>query len=99
MNCRVTPGNLDSLYPIRRDPRSRLLWGSVFVLPQWLESWWREFGAGAEQNVCIVEEDGDVIGVAPLMVRDGTASFIGSTDVCDYMDFVVAPGKEGDWDR
>jgi CelD/BcsL family acetyltransferase involved in cellulose biosynthesis len=27
------------------------------------------------------------------MVKEGNASFIGSPDVCDYMDFVVAPGK------
>ncbi len=28
------------------------------------------------------------------MFKDGRASFISSADVCDYMDFVVAPRKE-----
>ena len=28
------------------------------------------------------------------MVNTGKASFVGSADVCDYMDFVIVPGKE-----
>jgi len=38
-----------------------------------------------------------VIGVAPLLVREGKASLVGSVDVCDYLDFVVAPGMERDF--
>jgi len=35
-----------------------------------------------------------VVGVAPLLVRDGVTAFVGSPDVCDYLDFVVQPGME-----
>jgi CelD/BcsL family acetyltransferase involved in cellulose biosynthesis len=94
MEHKVARGSIESLHSIRRDARSLLRWEPVFVLPQWLEAWWNAFGSGAEQYVCTVAEDGDVIGIAPLMVRDGTASFIGTADVCDYLDFVVVPGKE-----
>ncbi len=39
--------------------------------------------------------DGDeIIGIAPLMTRDGTALLVGDTDVCDYLDFIVKPGRE-----
>jgi CelD/BcsL family acetyltransferase involved in cellulose biosynthesis len=38
-----------------------------------------------------------VVGIAPLMVRDEVAGLIGSTDVCDYLDFIVAPGREADF--
>jgi CelD/BcsL family acetyltransferase involved in cellulose biosynthesis len=31
------------------------------------------------------------------MVRENTASIIGSPDVCDYLDFIVAPGEESDF--
>ncbi|HAZ31845.1 MAG TPA: hypothetical protein DCY61_03990, partial [Dehalococcoidia bacterium] len=42
--------------------------------------------------------DGDaVIGVAPLLLKGNRASFMGSPDVCDYLDFVVAPEREGDF--
>jgi CelD/BcsL family acetyltransferase involved in cellulose biosynthesis len=35
-----------------------------------------------------------VLGLAPLQVKGDSASFIGSTDVCDYFDFIITPGKE-----
>jgi len=44
-----------------------------------------------------VRQDGEVIGIAPVMVKSRRASFIGSIDVCDYLDFVVVPGKEEDF--
>lgn len=94
MSHQLTRQSLESLTASWKDQRHRLRWDSIFVLPHWLQAWWREFGAGAEEYLCNVMEDGDVIGIAPLMVKDGRASFIGSAAVCDYMDFVVAPGEE-----
>lgn len=47
-----------------------------------------------------IREVGDgsaIIGLALLMVKDNTAYFIGGTDVCDYQDFIVAPGGEGNF--
>lgn len=40
-----------------------------------------------------VEKGEDLIGIAPLRVQDAEASFIGAPDVCDYLDFVTAPGR------
>jgi CelD/BcsL family acetyltransferase involved in cellulose biosynthesis len=41
-----------------------------------------------------VRYQGKAVGIAPLLVRNDTASFIGSSDICDYLDFVVEPGNE-----
>ncbi len=64
------------------------------MLPVWLEVWWRVFGSGAEPYLGVVRQGEEIIGIAPLILEDKTASIIGSADVCDYLDFVVAPGRE-----
>jgi CelD/BcsL family acetyltransferase involved in cellulose biosynthesis len=74
-----------------------LRWNSPFVLPPWLKVWWQELGAEAELYLSSVRQGERVIGVAPLLVREGKASLVGSVDVCDYLDFVVAPGREQDF--
>lgn len=63
------------------------------MLPRWLKVWWQAFGQGAQTYLFDVRENNEVTGIAPLMVKEGKAAFIGSADVCDYMDFVIAPGK------
>jgi CelD/BcsL family acetyltransferase involved in cellulose biosynthesis len=74
-----------------------LRWDCIFVLPHWLEIWWNEFGAKGDLYLCAVRKSGVVIGIAPLLLRDEEAFFIGSDDVCDYLDFVVVPGREHDF--
>jgi len=97
MSYTVTQESFDSLTSYWINSGHRLKWGSVFVLPPWLEVWWREFQSGAELYLGAVRQQSDIIGIAPLQVKGEKASFIGSADVCDYMDFVVAPGMESDF--
>lgn len=94
MDYETTPLDLDMLRSRWPELRRRMRWEPLFMLPAWLDAWWCEFGEGSQSHILEVKEDGDAIGIAPLRVRDGTASLIGSADVCDYMDFVAAPGKE-----
>jgi CelD/BcsL family acetyltransferase involved in cellulose biosynthesis len=93
----VTLEDLSSLTALWKDPAAGLTWTSPFVLPPWLSTWWQHFGAGFESHIAAVRDDGRVIGVAPLKLSGQTASIIGSKDVCDYLDFVVAPGREDDF--
>jgi CelD/BcsL family acetyltransferase involved in cellulose biosynthesis len=93
----VTQESFESLDYYWRDSGNHLKWGSVFVLPVWLKAWWKVFGGGAELYLCTVKDGVEVIGIAPLMVKNGSVSFIGSADVCDYSDFVVLPGREADF--
>ena len=67
----------------------------VFASPTWLRVWWEEFGAGRDLILLSVRREGELVGVAPLM-RDGDdhLCFAGDTEICDYMDFIAAPGEE-----
>ncbi len=78
---------------LQHDIRRKL----IFTVPVWLEIWWQTFGAGADLCLLTVKCDERIIGIAPLMMREAIASFIGSSDVCDYLDFIVAPEMERDF--
>lgn len=97
MDYTVTQENFTSLTSYWVNSRYKLRWEPIFVLPMWLEVWWRVFGSGAEPYLGVVRQGEEIIGIAPLILEDKTASIVGSADVCDYLDFVVAPGREKDF--
>jgi CelD/BcsL family acetyltransferase involved in cellulose biosynthesis len=74
-----------------------LRWSSVFVLPAWLKVWWEAFATEGELYLRTVRDGEKLIGFAPLLVNGDTASFIGSSDVCDYLDFVIDSGRGNDF--
>ena len=82
--------SLASYWP---SPRFPLRWDCIFVLPPWLEVWWQHFGPMADLYLCAVKQKETIIGIAPLLLRGEEASFIGSDNVCDYLDFIIAPGN------
>jgi CelD/BcsL family acetyltransferase involved in cellulose biosynthesis len=90
----VTLESFDSLTSYWLKSKSLLMWNCIFVLPPWLEVWWHDFGSEAELYLGAIRKDGTIAGIAPLLLRGTEASFIGSTDLCDYLDFVIVPGKE-----
>ena len=67
---------------------------TVFVTPWWQRTWWRHFGAGSELRILSIRENGAVLGIAPLMLRDGVVGFIAGADLCDYADILVSNGNE-----
>ncbi len=89
----VTLESLDSLFGYWRNPRYPLRWNYPFVLPNWLKAWWGVFGKGLSASILSVSGGEEPIGIAPLVVRGERACFIGDRDVCDCMDFIVAPEK------
>jgi CelD/BcsL family acetyltransferase involved in cellulose biosynthesis len=94
MSYTYDPLSFDSLESSLIDLSHKLKWDSVFVLPRWLKVWWQASGEDSKLYLFEVKQDKNIIGITPLMVKEDKAYFIGSADVCDYMDFVVAPGKE-----
>ena len=94
MSYTLTVESLDGVTSSWNELRHCLKWGSIFVLPAWLKVWWEAFGCGAELYLRTLRQGEKVIGLAPLLVNKETASFIGSADVCDYLDFVIIPGRE-----
>jgi len=93
----VTSESFESLTSYWLESRSHSIWDCIFTLPPWLEVWWHEFGSKAELYLCAVRQGGTITGIAPLLLRGTEAFFIGSADVCDYLDFVVVPGREVDF--
>jgi CelD/BcsL family acetyltransferase involved in cellulose biosynthesis len=93
----VTLESFDSLTSYWLDSRDSAIWDCIFVLPPWLEVWWHDFGSDAELYLGAFRKGGTITGVAPLLLRGTEASFIGSGDLCDYLDFVIVPGKEVDF--
>ncbi len=93
-SLKTTPEDFDSLTACYTDPDSNLRWDTVFVLPSWLRVWWKSFGTGKELYLRAVRRGEKIIGIAPLQIRNNTASVIGSINVCDYQDFVTTPGME-----
>ncbi len=72
-----------------------LMFPSVFVTPAFLESWWQSFHEEkSEASIMSIWSGENLLGIAPLQIKDSVASFIGSPDVCDYLDFITVPGKE-----
>ena len=66
----------------------------IFVTPQWQSAWWQVFGHDYELQLLSIDDGQELVGIAPLKRREGVLSFIGSPDVCDYMDFIAGQGKE-----
>jgi len=97
MSYTISEDSLDDLDTYWADSRQNLNWPSVFVLPAWLQVWWQVFGSGFEPFIRTVRQGERIIGIAPLMIKEETALLIGDTDVCDYLDFIIAPGMEDDF--
>ena len=70
---------------------------TVFQTYEWHASWWHVFGADSQPLVLLAELDGQLVGIAPLMLshrrvlgrRQRVVEFIGSR-TSDYCDFLVA---------
>jgi len=94
MDSSINLESFESAWSYWQNPDSGLDWNCVFVLPPWLSTWWREFGREATPNLVSIRQGEDLLGLAPLMIEGDRASFIGSADICDYLDFIVVPGRE-----
>ncbi len=95
----ITEETLDSLTRLWADHDNRLPWHCLFVSPPWLKAWIDRFNGTAIPYLRAVRVADDVVGVAALMIDHNChcASFAGDTSVCDYLDFVIAPGRETDF--
>jgi CelD/BcsL family acetyltransferase involved in cellulose biosynthesis len=77
--------------------------GNMFLGPEWLEPWWKQFGEGRELQTLSVRESGRLIGVLPLFAEDVRVggvqvrrlAFMGDGETgCDCMDVLAEPGRE-----
>lgn len=74
---------------------------TIFSTWEWLATWWKHFGKDRKLVLLLAEEDGRVLGIAPLMysvhkmfgLRMGKIEFVGTPD-SDYADFILAEKSE-----
>jgi CelD/BcsL family acetyltransferase involved in cellulose biosynthesis len=74
---------------------------SPFFLHDWLSTWWRHHGEGAELSVHVVRRGGRLAGAAPLFVTRHlgvrVAKFMGGTESAGALaDLLVSPGAGAD---
>ena len=68
---------------------------TIFITPWWQQLWWNRYGNDDSELEILSIRDGDtLLGIAPLMTRGDTLSFLGDTDLFDYHDFLVREGCE-----
>ena len=86
--------SFDGLDSDWRAIQSKVTYSSIFSSPEWSRTWWEHFGNGSRLYLGSVKTDSRTIGIAPLVIRENAACFIGSIDLCDYLDFIIEPGEE-----
>lgn len=63
---------------------------TFFDQQTWQKTWWSEFGGDSELKLLVVRsESGDANMIAPMMIDGSALSFLGSTDLVDYHDFLT----------
>jgi CelD/BcsL family acetyltransferase involved in cellulose biosynthesis len=74
---------------------------SPFLLHDWLSTWWRHYGEGAELSVHVARRGSRLVGAAPLQIRRHlgvrVAAFVGGgQSVGALADLLVAPDEGAD---
>ena len=79
---------------------SRSRFQNPFLTPLWIEIWLKHFGKSLEAKVILVRApEGALLAVGAFSTSTGEGgkqglTLLGSTDVCDYRDLVIAKGWE-----
>jgi CelD/BcsL family acetyltransferase involved in cellulose biosynthesis len=66
----------------------------LFSSCDWSELWWKHFGLDSQLHLLAIRDNDQYIGIAPLRIQENAFRFIGSDNVCDFLDFIIMPGKE-----
>lgn len=68
---------------------------TIFLTNEWQRTWWECLGDGELYLVTVREDDGTLVGIAPLFAETTSTSeralaLVGCVDVSDYLDVIVA---------
>ena len=75
MAVSVQPESFESIWSRWEEILPTSATDTVFVTPWWQKTWWDNFGEGYCARILSVSDDGDLLGIAPLMARDGALTF------------------------
>lgn len=71
---------------------------SPFLAHQWFDAWWKCFGQDSELEILFFWDDqGSLVGIAPLMVSGAALRFMASHEVTDYCDFISCVDKRDEF--
>ncbi|MBM3128964.1 MAG: GNAT family N-acetyltransferase [Chloroflexi bacterium] len=89
----------DALEPEWNALLARSASDTIFSTNEWQRTWWRHWGTGDLRVITLREDDGPLLGIAPLFAEtesDGARvlTLVGCVDVSDYLDLIVARGAE-----
>lgn len=91
----ISDAGFDSLKPTWDELLVQSDINTIFQTHNWLRSWWAAFGKGNELCILVIKSGDAIVGIAPLMVKNGgrrgfrsrTVQFIGAPDA-DYGDII-----------
>jgi CelD/BcsL family acetyltransferase involved in cellulose biosynthesis len=70
---------------------------SPFLRHEYLSTWWQTRGGGewpeAQLALITAREAGQLVGIAPLFLTGGRLMLLGSVEISDLLDLIVAPEK------
>ncbi len=94
------PSCFDSLANEWHELLTRAITNQVFITPEFQKAWWTTLGNGELHVVTFRDENKKLVGLAPMYTFENDQkvlqlSFIGCTDVSDYLDFVVDKNAAG----
>jgi CelD/BcsL family acetyltransferase involved in cellulose biosynthesis len=81
-----------------KDSWNELLFSSeqncIFLTHELISSWWKCFSEDNSLEILIFkDEEGNLVGIAPFMIKNKTLRFIASQEVSDYCDFITLNGR------
>lgn len=94
---RIAAESVGSLARIRAAGGYRLRWDCLFTQPEWMDAWLSCCRGDNEVGIASIWQKENLLGIAPLLINGSRAAFIGSPDLCDYLDFPVAKERAPDF--
>ena len=84
--------NLGDVKTIWSDVLTKSEVNTIFITPEWQGTWWKRFKNDATVVVDVILLENEPIGILPILLNEGDVTFIGNSDVYDYMDFPIVKG-------
>ena len=72
---------------------------TIFLTLEFQRTWWQTLGEGELLILAVRDDDGELIGIAPLFATTNpqgqrALAIVGCVEVADYLDFIVARGRD-----
>jgi CelD/BcsL family acetyltransferase involved in cellulose biosynthesis len=87
--------SFDALAREWSDLLARCSGNTIFLTPDWQQTWWRYAGEG-ELALIAVRAGEELVGVAPMIHTGNDWGFAGGAEVADFLDVIAAEGHGAD---